>query len=110
MVNKKNNKEYANNFTALFIDITNIYYYLHNFDRNNIREFILKELPELTTSFKFGSFLFHVYIQEEDQTSFQQLYVRIDSEKINKNLFSFLNEHFPLGDYKINNYFISNNV
>jgi hypothetical protein len=110
VMNGKNSKEYANISTALFIDITNIYYYLPNSARYNIRDFILQEIPELITSYKFGSFLFHVYIQDETQTNFEQSYVRIDSVKINDTLCGFLNSNFPLGNSKINNYFISNNV
>lgn len=110
VIEKKSKKEYAHNSTALFLDISSIYYYLPTPQRNNIRAYIIKNIPKLSSMSKFGSFLFHVYIQEGDQDVFQQSYVRIDNFEISDSLNQFLDKHFPFNSYEIKDYVISNKI
>jgi len=102
-IRNKAKKSYSKLNTALFVDITNLYYASLGFDsaffrdKEDTRAKILKRL--LKTS--FGSILTFTYLYEIKSDRYYSAHLRIDSDKIDKNLKMFLDKTLPLGHIHI---------
>lgn len=101
VINVKSSKVYCNPTTALFIDVTNIYYSsLINkivLEQNEVKEYV-KNILEPT---KFGNVTLFTYILNKDLNRFESDYVRIDNNNIDEALLNFLNECYPLGNHTV---------
>nr|WP_263326069.1 hypothetical protein [Neobacillus sp. Marseille-Q6967] len=102
-INKKAKKKYANSNTALFIDITNIFFHLQQNERlpdtEELRGSILDCLKETT----FGNITLFSNILNNDLDRFERSYLRVDSEAIDGNLVLFLDDHYPITSHFVPN-------
>jgi len=82
-ISKKSEKDYCQPNTALFIDITNIYY--HSLLRGQLIDGLeLKEyVGNLLEASNFGSVVLFTYILNKELNRFELDYLRADSSKIN---------------------------
>lgn len=105
---KKSKKTYCKNNAALFVDMANLIFHdkeeKYLSDIKNINSF-LKDKMKRT---KFGNVTLFSYLLDLDKKTYEHLYIRIDNQNIEKNLKSFLDEHYPIGPTRsIENYLIT---
>jgi len=95
-IRKKSKKNYCQPNTALFIDITNIYF--HNLLRKQLIQ--SKELKnyvkDILKKAKFGSVVMFAYILNKKLNRFELNYIRVDSEAIDPILRDFLDKYYPI--------------
>lgn len=109
VINKKSRKPYCNPATALFIDITNIFY---NSLINEIlpeKDEIKEHIRENLCSIPFGAVILFTYIYNKELNRFESVYIRVDNECIDKILLNFLNEFYPFDEHKIYRYAVPSN-
>ncbi|OFV68083.1 MAG: hypothetical protein SCAL_000723 [Candidatus Syntrophoarchaeum caldarius] len=106
VINKKSSKPYCDPTTALFIDITNIYY-------NSLINEILVERDEIREDVKnalehtqFGNVILFAYILNKDLNRFESVYIRIDNKNTEETLLNFLNDGYPFSEHTVYNFAI----
>ena len=102
-IKQKSKKTYCNSSTLLCIDITNV---AATYDESENRLLaqkdglrrVVRQILEDTSSNYGGILLFQYFMDLED--CFHSGYWRVDNENISPSLLAFLNEYFPLGEFK----------
>lgn len=98
---EKSEKSYCQPNTALFIDITNIYYHSwlkgQLIQSKQLREYVMS----LLESIKFGSVVLFVFILNKELNRFELNYLRIDSHQMDLALKKFLDSFYPSGDHMV---------
>lgn len=101
-IDLKLKKGYLNVSSALFIDITNI---LHEDSKvnytSNFHEDLKSKLQSHIIDQKVGSIILYSFFLVQYPLNYQALYIRIDNSSINDDLFLFLNEIYPKGDFRV---------
>jgi len=92
-IRKKSKKDYSNENTALFIDITNLLF--HDEGKNFSKDEISKIVKKVLSKNKFGNVTTFAYMTNLEDGSYNSTYIRIDNTKINQNLLKFLDQSFP---------------
>ena len=106
-VRKKSKKAYSANTTALFLDITNLYYALAKSASLRSKEEVRRAATRNLKKSGFGSIVLFSYLVDNVDKQDKQLvsnYIRADSEGINPRLLSFLDDHYPTGDVDFSEY------
>jgi len=97
-INFKSCKKYCNPETALFVDVTNLYYHslLNEIDleKKDVHNYAKRVLQGT----KFGGIVFFVYLQNFKLDRYEQNYVRVDNDCMNAVLRDFLDRHYPFGN------------
>jgi hypothetical protein len=102
VLNEKSKKPYANAYTALFIDITNMLYMsLKNktMELDKIREVVNK-----FANISYGSVVLFTYFANFDLNRFECNYIRIDNSNIENKLRTFLDLFYPFGEHEVRNF------
>lgn len=98
--NKSYNK-YCNRETALFIDVTNLYYSSLQDGVDLKRELVYTYGKDALKSTNFGGLVFFIYLHNFKLNRYEQNYLRVDNQCINTVLSDFLNQHYPFGNKDI---------
>jgi len=97
-IQEKSKKPYCNKQTALFIDITNLFYFgLDPEQKDKLHDDIKKILQQSN----YGSVLLFGYSKGRNSNTYNSNYNRIDNEKIGNKLSFFLDKHYPLGYVRV---------
>lgn len=105
-IRHKSKMPYANNNTALFIDVTNLLCKSDGSTQRPIKEIVQEELNEKN----YGCILLFAYVFYDEGRSINSHYSRIDSRYISKNLYEFINQCFPFGKVELQTHWIPDQV
>lgn len=101
VVEKKKSKDYNKPDTALFIEITNLYYNQEMKGSQTLKSRELEKYVKLGDS-DFGSIVFFVFLGNPKKSRFETHYIRNDNKNVNEELKDFLEENYPVEDDKLN--------
>jgi len=105
-IRRKYRKEYCNQRTALFIDITNLLH--HNIIYGKILQYKdIKDIVKKALSKRgFGSILMFAYVCNLDLKRYEFNYIRVDNDAIDPLLEKFLDQYYPIKGIIIYNYHV----
>lgn len=92
----KGKKPYANNVTALFIDITNVMFHQAVNGLQCNRETIRSIARDSLEKTNYGAALLFQYINDRSLSGIRSGFFRIDNISINRNLLTFLDRAYPV--------------
>jgi hypothetical protein len=101
IINKKGKKKYASNNTALFLDVTNIFFYLQQNNRHPDNKEIREGILDCLRDNNFGNVTLFINLLNKEFDRFESTYLRVDNELIDRNLLLFLDDNYPMSSYFI---------
>lgn len=107
-IKKKSKRHYSKPNTALFIDVTNLYFHsldLHSklFKDRNILKTVTKKFLR---SSDYGAIVVFTLYYNDDKKRYESSYNRIDNEGINTELYNFLEEYYPIGKIYVEKFIV----
>lgn len=102
-ITAKSKKAYCHNKTALFMDITNLYFQnahteKNDFDKDNLKKYVKKYLQKSN----FGNVTLFSYILDTEKNIQFHNFIRVDNTNIDSSLKNFLDKMYPVGNISIN--------
>lgn len=106
-INGKDKKPYMNNKTALFVDVTNLFYRAIK-GEGLPTPARMKEVAEigLNTTINIGSIFIFSFLWNEELHEYELPYIRRDRNDIDKALKDFLDQFQPFGVYKVPHFIV----
>ncbi|MBO8183262.1 MAG: hypothetical protein H0Z28_10810 [Archaeoglobus sp.] len=100
-IEEKSGKDYCQANTALFVDVTNLYF--HSISRGDLvdGQELKNYIGSLLEENDFGSVIIFVFILDKESNRFGLNYIRVDSNRIDPILKKFLDEYYPIEEHII---------
>lgn len=104
-VDNKSGKPYYNSSSALFIDLTNIFYHNASMETDISNDKLKKWVRDHLETFDLdiGSVVLFTYVADasEESSGLRHSYLRIDNDNSDDKLIEFLDQHWPVEDLYI---------
>lgn len=97
-IDTKSGKAYCNPKTALFVDVTNLYYNSLVNEINLEKEDVHNYAKRILLGTEFGGMVLFVYLQNFKLNRYEQNYLRVDNDSMNAFLRDFLDHNYPFGN------------